>query len=77
MLRSHIGLLEFSETITQNSKYIRENIEIFDGEAILKVLQKSEAIEMHLQLANQKDKSQTGKIIFTFFLFFFVSEIGP
>ena len=71
MLRPHIGLLRFSETIKQNSKYIRENIEIFYPEAILKFLQKSEAIEMHLQLVNQKDIYQTGKILFTIFSFFF------
>ena len=74
MLRPHIGLLRFSETIKQNSKYIRENIEIFYAEAILKFLQKSEAIEMHLQLVNQKDIYQTGKILFTIFSFFFVRD---
>ena len=63
-LRPHIGLSEFSETVLENSKYIRENLDIFDvEEAIKRFLNKADGILESLQVTNQKDKSASGKII--------------
>ena len=63
-LRPHIGLSEFSETVLENSKYIRENLDIFDvEEAIKRFLNKADRILESLQVINQKDKSASGKII--------------
>ena len=50
MLRRHIVLSEFSGTIMKNAKYIKENLHIFDVEAIINFLQNVEAIEIHLQV---------------------------
>ena len=61
MLRPHIGVSEFSETVTENCKYITENLEILDVEAIKKFLHKVESIMESLQIVNQKEKSRSGK----------------
>ena len=60
-MRPHVGLSEFSETVIENAKYIRENLEIFDIEVIQRFLNKADDIVQSLQLVNQKDR--TGKII--------------
>ena len=62
-MRPHVGLSEFSETVIENAKYIRENLEILDIEVIQRFLNKADDIVQSLQLVNQKDKSGTGKII--------------
>ena len=61
LLRPHIAISEFSETIIENWKYISNNIEIFDVEAIQKFLQKVEPVLQSLHVVNQKDTSQSGK----------------
>ena len=61
MLRPHIGVSEFSETVTKNCKYITENLEILDVEAIKKFLHKVESVMESLQIVNQKEKSRSGK----------------
>ena len=63
LLRPHIGHSEFSETVVENSKYVRENLDIFDVEAIKRFLDKADGILESLHVINQKDKSATGKII--------------
>lgn len=62
-LQPHVGLSESSETVVENSKYVRENLHIFDVEAIKRFLNKADGILESLQVINQKDKSTTGKII--------------
>ena len=47
----------------ENAKYVRENLEIFDIEAIQRFLNKADDIVKSLQVVSQKDKSGTGKII--------------
>ena len=62
-MRPHVGLSEFSETVIENAKYIRENLEIFDIEVIQRFLNKADDIVQSLQQIKKKDKSGTGKII--------------
>ena len=62
-MRPHLGLSQFSETVIENSKYVRENLDMFDVEAIKRFLNKADDILESLQVINQKDKSATGKII--------------
>ena len=57
MLRPHIGISEFSETIIENWKYVTDNIEIFDVEVIEKFLQKVEPALQSRHVVKQKDKS--------------------
>ena len=38
-LRPHVGLSEFSETIIENTQYIKENLDISDVEAIQRFLE--------------------------------------
>ena len=64
-LRPHIGLSEFSETVLENSKHVRENLDIFDVGVIKRFLNKADGILESLQVINQKDKSASGKIIFS------------
>ena len=44
LVRPNIGISEFSKTILENAKYIRENLEIFDVEAIQRFLVKTDGI---------------------------------
>ena len=62
-MRPHVRLPEFSGTVMENAKYVRENLEIFDIEAIQRFLNKADDIVQSLQVVGQKDKSGTGKII--------------
>ena len=62
-MRPHVRLSEFSGTVMENAKYVRENLEIFDIEAIQRFLNKADDIVQSLQVVSQKDKSGTGKII--------------
>ena len=62
-MRPHVRLSEFSGTVMENAKYVRENLEIFDIEAIQRFLNKADDIVKSLQVVSQKDKSGTGKII--------------
>ena len=61
MLRPHIGIPEFSERITENWKYVSDNIGIFGVEVINTFLQKVESILGSLQVVSQKGKSPSGK----------------
>ena len=63
MIRSHIAIFEFSKTIIENTKYIKENFDIFDVKAIERFLGKIDKNLESLQRVNWKDKSGTGKII--------------
>ena len=63
LLRPHVEISEFSETIMENAKYIKENLDIFDVEAIQRFLGKTDNILESLQRVNQKDKSGSGKTI--------------
>ena len=47
----------------ENAKYIKENLDIFDVEAIQRFLGKTDNILESLRRVNQKDKSGSGKII--------------
>ena len=62
-MRPHVRLSEFSGTVMENAKYVRENLEISDIEAIQRFLNKADDIVQSLQVVSQKDKSGTGKII--------------
>ena len=62
-MRPHVRLSEFSGTVMENANYVRENLEIFDIEAIQRFLNKADDIVQSLQVVGQKDKSGTGKII--------------
>ena len=62
-MRPHVRLSEFSGTVMENANYVRENLEIFDIEAIQRFLNKADDIVQSLQVVSQKDKSGTGKII--------------
>ena len=62
-MRPYVGLSQFNETVIENSKYVRENLDIFDVEAIKRFLNKADDILESLQVINQKDKSATGKTI--------------
>ena len=62
-MRPHVRLSEFSGTVMENANYVRENLEIFDIEAIQRFLNKADDIVKSLQVVSQKDKSGTGKII--------------
>ena len=63
MIRSHIPIFEFSKTIIENTKCIKENFDIFDVKAIERFLGKIDKNLESLQRVNWKDKSGTGKII--------------
>lgn len=56
--RPHAELSEF-----ENAKYVKENLDIFDIEAIQRFLNKRDGILESLQTVNQKDKSASGEII--------------
>ena len=62
-MRPHVRLSEFSGTVMENANYVRENLEIFDIEAIQRFLNKADDIVKSLQVVSQKDKSGTSKII--------------
>ena len=62
VMRPRVGLSEFSKTVMENAKYVRENLEIFNIEVIQRFLNKADNIVQSLLLVNQKDKSGTGKI---------------
>ena len=62
-MRPHVRLSEFSGTVMENANYVRENLDIFDIEAIQSFLNKADDIVKSLQVVSQKDKSGTGKII--------------
>lgn len=47
----------------ENAKYIKENLDIFDVEAIQRFLGKTDNILESLRRVNQKDKSGSGKTI--------------
>ena len=51
-----MGISEFSKTVLENAKYIKENLEIFDAEAIEQFLTKTSGIMESLQTVNKKDK---------------------
>ena len=51
-----MGISEFSKTVLENAKYIKENLEIFDAEAIEQFLTKTGGIMESLQTVNKKDK---------------------
>ena len=70
LLRPNVGISEFSETVLENAKYIKENMEIFDAEAIQKFLRKTDGIMEHLQTVNRKDKSGSGKTISIYCIMF-------
>ena len=40
LLRPNVGISEFSETVLENAKYIKENLQIFDKGAIERFLSK-------------------------------------
>ena len=61
LVRPNIDISEFSKTILENAKYIRENLEIFDVEAIQRFLVKTDGIVESLQIINKKDTSTSGK----------------
>ena len=58
MVRSHIAMSEVSKTMTENWKYIGENIDIFDIDVIKKFLAKVESVLQSFQVVNQKDQSR-------------------
>ena len=64
---THIAISEFSKTIIENAKYIKENFDIwtniFDVKDIERFLGKIDSNLESLQRVNWKDKSGTGKII--------------
>ena len=62
-MRPYVGLSQFNETVIENSKYVRENLGIFDVEAIKRFLNKADDILESLQVINQKDKSANAKTI--------------
>ena len=49
-MRPHVRLSEFSGTVMENAKYVRENLEIFDIEAIQRFLNKADDIVQSLQV---------------------------
>ena len=65
-LRPHVGLSEFSETIIEKARHIKENLDIFDVVAIQRFLDKTDGILQSLQTVNQKGKSGTGKIVYSY-----------
>ena len=58
MVCPHIAMSELSEIMTENWKYIGENIAIFDIDAIKEFLGKVESVLESFQVVNQKDQSR-------------------
>ena len=58
---------EFSETVLENAKYIKENLQIFNVEAIERFLSKADSIVESLQTVNKKDTSASSKGIFLYY----------
>ena len=58
---------EFTETVLENAKYIKENLQIFDVEAIERFLNETDGIVESLQTVNKKDTSASGKGIFLYY----------
>ena len=48
--RPDVGISEFSKTVLENAKYIKENLEIFDAEAIEQFLTKTGGVMESLRL---------------------------
>ena len=75
MLRPHIAFSEFCETITENCKYVSENLDIFEVEANKKFLGKVESVFDLFQVVNQKDTTRSGETDFNdCFLNLFILE---
>ena len=62
LLRPNVGMSEFTETVLENAKYIKENLQIFDVEAIERFLSKTDGIwslyrqsirKIHLQVVRE------------------------
>ena len=73
LLRPSVGISEFSETVLENAKYIKENLQIFDVEAIERFLNETDGIVESLQTVNKKDTSASGKGIFLYYNLSFVT----
>ena len=61
MLSPHVSISELSKTLTENWKYISDNIEIVDVEAIKTFLQKVESVFKSLQVLNQKETTRSSE----------------
>ena len=71
-LHPQIAISEFTQTISQNVKYLEENIDILDQHSLTPSIKKTKKIDKHLAVLHSKNTGVTGMFIYHKFCLTFV-----